>query len=73
MLEGGDLYTYIKQYKRLNESEARHIFSQLMEAMKFMKSKGVAHRDLKLENVLLGSKDIKKCVVKVADFGLSDF
>ena len=41
--------------------------------MRFMKSKGVVHRDLKLENVLLSSKDIKKCIVKVADFGLSDF
>lgn len=41
--------------------------------MEFMKIKGVVHRDLKLENILLGSKNMKKCIIKVADFGLSDF
>ena len=30
------------------------------------------HRDLKLENILLTSKNLEKTVIKIADFGLSD-
>ena len=37
-----------------------------------MKAKRVVHRDLKLENILLTNKNIKKDGVKVADFGLAD-
>lgn len=38
-----------------------------------MRSKGVVHRDLKLENILLGGRDLSKCCVKIGDFGLSEF
>ena len=40
--------------------------------MKYLKSKEVVHRDLKLENILLTSKDLKFCSIKIGDFGLSD-
>jgi len=37
-----------------------------MDAIAYIHGKGVAHRDLKLENIFLDSK----VQVKVADFGL---
>ena len=40
--------------------------------MKYLKSKEVVHRDLKLENILLSSKDLNVCSIKIGDFGLSD-
>ena len=40
--------------------------------MKYLKSKEVVHRDLKLENILLTSKDLSFCSIKIGDFGLSD-
>jgi len=42
------------------------VFKQIVEAVSFVHSKGVAHRDLKLENLFLA----KDCVIKLADFGL---
>jgi len=45
---------------------ARALFKQIVDAVGFVHSKGVAHRDLKLENLFLA----KDCVVKLADFGL---
>jgi len=52
----------------LAEADARRYFQQLLSAIGFMHSRGVVHRDLKLENVLL---DATHRYVKLADFGLS--
>ena len=53
--------------RRLDESEAKEIFFEMASAVKFLHSKGIAHRDLKLENVLLD----ESCHVKLIDFGFS--
>ena len=48
------------------ESAGRFLFSQLLDAMEHMQSRNVAHRDIKLENVLV---DTSSMTLKVADFG----
>jgi len=50
----------------LNENLARHIFAQLINAVSFIHSKGVCHRDIKLENVLIDEKTKKVILI---DFG----
>lgn len=66
-LDGGNLCSYVKQKRRLSEDESRRIFFQLIQAIDYLHVMGVAHRDIKLENVLFGdSKDIK-----LIDFGFS--
>jgi serine/threonine protein kinase len=53
-----------------SENDARIIFRQLIEAVKYMHDKGIVHRDLKLENMLLQKpNDIN--TIKIADFGLA--
>jgi serine/threonine protein kinase len=42
------------------------MFSQLLDALEHMHKRGIAHRDIKLENVLVDSRDM---TLKVADFG----
>ena len=54
----------------LDEPDARRYFQQLVSAIDFMHARGVVHRDLKLENVLL---DASKRYIKLADFGLSAY
>ena len=54
----------------LDELDARRYFQQLVSAIDFMHARGVVHRDLKLENVLL---DASKRYIKLADFGLSAY
>ena len=39
----------------MSEYEARRIFRQMVSAVDHMHQRGVVHRDLKLENILLNS------------------
>ncbi|CAD6194499.1 unnamed protein product [Caenorhabditis auriculariae] len=63
---GGEMFDYIIRKRRLEESEARHFFRQLLSAMAYIHSQGYAHRDLKPENLLL----TEEVHLKVIDFGL---
>ncbi|CAO1636623.1 unnamed protein product [Sympodiomycopsis kandeliae] len=64
---GGELYDYLVERGVLPEPEARRIFGQLCLALAYIHSRGIVHRDLKLENVLLD----ERCNVKLGDFGFT--
>jgi len=69
LMEGGELYEEIVKRKSFTEKDASYLMKQLLEALAYLHSKGIVHRDLKLENLLItkpGSLNIK-----LADFGLS--
>lgn len=53
LVRGGDLLSLLNERKRLTEREVQHIFGQVVSAVAFCHSLGVAHRDLKLENILV--------------------
>eukprot|EP00698_Gefionella_okellyi_P004854 TRINITY_DN14489_c0_g1_i1.p1 TRINITY_DN14489_c0_g1~~TRINITY_DN14489_c0_g1_i1.p1 ORF type:complete len:272 (-),score=22.24 TRINITY_DN14489_c0_g1_i1:165-980(-) len=53
----------------LEEEAARQVFLQLLDAVESLHCEGVAHRDLKCENVLF---DEGGCL-KICDFGLATF
>lgn len=52
---GGELLGYVRSFKeeRLTESQARPFVRQLVSALNYMHERGVVHRDLKMENILL--------------------
>lgn len=52
----------------LRESKAQLTFKQIASALEYMHGLGIAHRDLKCENVLLYKKET---VAKLTDFGFS--
>lgn len=57
---GGDLFSHmVPRTDPLREGEAAHIVAQLSDALAFCHSHGVAHRDLKLENVLVTNLDVR--------------
>ncbi|XP_010440445.1 PREDICTED: CBL-interacting serine/threonine-protein kinase 4-like [Camelina sativa] len=64
---GGELFTNLVRFGRLNESAARRYFQQLASALSFCHRDGIAHRDVKPQNLLLD----KNGNLKVCDFGLS--
>eukprot|EP01135_Chromosphaera_perkinsii_P000416 Nk52_evm63s78 gene=Nk52_evmTU63s78 len=47
--EGGSL----DSYSPVSERTARHMFIQILEAIRYCHGKGICHRDLRLENLLL--------------------
>lgn len=69
---GGDLLQLMKRKNRLTEHAARGIFIQLVRGLKYIHSKGILHRDIKLDNILLieADGDVK---AKICDFGVSRF
>ncbi|XP_031099186.1 CBL-interacting serine/threonine-protein kinase 1 [Ipomoea triloba] len=66
-VNGGELFDRIVSKGKLPEVEGRKLFQQLIDGVSYCHSKGVFHRDLKLENVLVDENGI----IKVTDFGLS--
>uniref|UniRef100_A0A7E4USF0 Protein kinase domain-containing protein n=1 Tax=Panagrellus redivivus TaxID=6233 RepID=A0A7E4USF0_PANRE len=66
--EGGTLLNYVMQYGGLPEFEAARLFHQLVEAIHYLHTTlSVAHRDVKLENMLLdGHRNLK-----LVDFGFA--
>jgi len=69
LMEGGELYDEIINRETFTEKEAAYVLAQLLEALVYLHAKGFVHRDLKLENLLLVSKN--SLDIRVADFGLS--
>ena len=65
--KNGELFEYISKKERLDEDEASAFFYQIINGVEYIHSKGIAHRDLKLENLLLTEDNI----IKIIDFGLS--
>lgn len=62
------LIELMKNRKRITESETRSYISQLIEGIKYIHSKNIVHRDLKLGNLFLDDK----MQLKIGDFGLSE-
>ena len=53
----------------MQEHQCRKMFRQIVSAIAYMHSKDYAHRDLKLDNILM---DGPEGAVKLIDFGFSD-
>ena len=65
--EGKEILDYILTKNRLNELESLKYFQQLINCLFYLHSQNIAHRDIKIDNMLLDSnKDLK-----LIDFGLS--
>jgi len=68
-VSGGQLLDQIKERKTFTEQEAAFIIEDLASALEFLHSKGIAHRDLKPDNILC--VDTRRySPVKLCDFDL---
>ncbi|XP_055334359.1 testis-specific serine/threonine-protein kinase 3-like [Paramacrobiotus metropolitanus] len=68
-MNGGDLLTYVQNLKSLPEKQQVVCWAwQLVNAIEYIHALGAAHRDIKLENILM---DDTRSVLKLTDFGFS--
>lgn len=74
MLPGGDLLDAVEgshnKKKYLEEPWVRDVFRQVSEGVAYCHAKGIMHKDLKLENIMLASVDPPEAVV--IDVGLAE-
>ena len=70
LLNGGELFNKITKKTHYSEKEACTLMKKLLSALDYLHSKGIMHRDLKLENLILkeANNDVD---VKIVDFGLA--
>lgn len=66
LCDGGDLGVLAQERNGLDENTAKRIFYDVMSALSYIHRHGIAHRDIKLENILITS-DFH---AKLTDFGL---
>lgn len=65
---GGELFDYILNHRYLKDNAARRLFAQLISGVGYLHKKGIVHRDLKLENLLL---DRNRNII-ITDFGFAN-
>lgn len=63
----GDLLEYVRRKGILPENKTKNIFRQIVNAIYYLHSLNISHRDLKCENIFLTAHKH----VKVGDFGFS--
>ncbi|KAG9062048.1 hypothetical protein KI688_006770 [Linnemannia hyalina] len=60
-----DLFECIEHHSKFTEIQARVIFKQIVECVHYLNSRGICHRDIKDENIVIDN-DFR---VKLIDFG----
>ena len=76
MMPDGDLFDYIinKPNHHLKDKEIINILEQILLALIYLHEKlKVVHRDIKPENFMIKKEKNERIVVKLMDFGTSDF
>ncbi|XP_067133455.1 testis-specific serine/threonine-protein kinase 1-like isoform X2 [Centruroides vittatus] len=67
LADKGDLLDLISKEKYINEEKTCKWFHHLVDAIDYCHNKGIVHRDIKCENLLLDKNDN----LKVTDFGFA--
>jgi len=66
-VDGSELLDVVNLHGPLNEETAKHVFGQIVRGMQHIHGKGLAHRDMSLENVMC----TRQGDVRIIDFGMS--
>jgi beta-lactam-binding protein with PASTA domain len=69
LIEGITLKQYIDQEGAIRWNEALHFTTQILMALECAHEKGIIHRDIKPQNIML----LRDGSIKVADFGIARF
>ena len=67
LVRGVALSNYLKENVKIDETECKKIFKQIVEGIDYLHSKLVCHRDIKLENIIITENGL----IKIVDFGFA--
>ena len=67
LIDGITLKQYMEKRGQLNWRESLHFITQIMRGLSHAHSRGIIHRDIKPQNVMV----LRDGSVKVADFGIA--
>ena len=67
LIDGITLKQYMEKRGQLNWRESLHFITQIMRALSHAHSRGIIHRDIKPQNIMV----LRDGSVKVADFGIA--
>ena len=67
LIDGITLKQYMERRGKLNWREALHFITQIMRGLSHAHSRGIVHRDIKPQNVMI----LRDGSVKIADFGIA--
>ena len=65
-INGGNLFSFVKKRRKLNEKISKFLFKQIILGIKHIHSQNIVHRDIKLENILIDLNN----TIKICDFGI---
>ena len=68
-INGGDLNDHIGKHGKMEEHLVQEVTRQVLKGIMYIHQKGISHRDIKPDNILLASLD--PIQVKISDFGLA--
>uniref|UniRef100_A0A3Q2Z3C9 Protein kinase domain-containing protein n=1 Tax=Hippocampus comes TaxID=109280 RepID=A0A3Q2Z3C9_HIPCM len=71
LVAGGELFDFLAEKESLSEEEATQFLKQILDGVLYLHSKGIAHFDLKPENIMLLSRSAPHPRIKLIDFGLA--
>ena len=64
-VKGDQLFDMIQQKNGFTETESKFITKQIITTLHYLHSGGIAHRDIKLENIMVDAE----MKIKIIDFG----
>lgn len=68
--EGREVFDRIMEHGSITEATTADIVKQCASALKYAHNRGIAHRDMKPENICFCTNDVSNNHVKVIDWGL---
>ena len=66
-LDGPTLKSYVKEKGSISHEEALNFITQILDALDHTHSKGIVHRDIKPQNIIVVSDN----TIKITDFGIA--